>query len=413
MLFQDLSEISVAELTARVKARAFEARKREAEKSLDYYWGNQKAYLEGLLDEHFGVDEAASLRKQAAFLNFVRRVTDEVSLIYKEAPKRIFSENPKGQALAEGIYKNARADLVLKHISAYAWLLGTVFLKIAFRRGQIELDVLTPDLVDVIQDGEDPTRAKALITAQTLYDTPGLEVEYTYWGEDGRHLKFDSWGKPKNIPGNPDGVNPYRDERGESVLPFVVFRRDFPDGRFFVEGMADLICAQDVINVKLTELSYLIKMQSFGQPVFKGMDDEHKQIAVGPGKPIRIPLHAVAEGADFKYESPHGKIDEVWGFIKEFIALSANQHGLSPENFSLTGGVKSGFALSMEDRRLSERRDKDRDLYRLAEAELYSKIRLIHNTHRPEAPLPEGEFTVEFPEPVRGVQWNRDNPEKS
>ena len=70
---------------------------------------------------------------------------------------------------------------------------------------------------------------------------------------------------------------------------------------------------------------------------------------------------------------------------------------MDSEYISRSGGVKSGLALALEDRRLSERRERDTQLYRLAEGELFEKIRLVHNTHRPEAALPEESgFEVEF-----------------
>ncbi|MFQ6112277.1 MAG: hypothetical protein ACE5LX_09680, partial [Nitrospinota bacterium] len=92
-LFESKAERTVKELLLAIKRRANEERKAEAEKRLDYYHDNQLPYLMELLDSQFS--DPSALQLQPSFTNIVRRIIDDISLIYKREPLRRVEGRPE------------------------------------------------------------------------------------------------------------------------------------------------------------------------------------------------------------------------------------------------------------------------------------------------------------------------------
>ena len=130
-------------------------RKLEAEKRLDYYWGDQARHLEDLLKQQFKNPERMLL--QLEFSNITKEIIDQVSMVYKSHPNRVLLLNgepaPEAQ---EKIYsemlRQTNIDALMKVVNRFTNLLNTVGVQVVWRDNQLQLDVITPDTFDVIQD---------------------------------------------------------------------------------------------------------------------------------------------------------------------------------------------------------------------------------------------------------------------
>lgn len=399
-----LALIQQSIMRARLAANA--ERKNEAVKRLDYYKGDQIDRLTEVLHKQFSHPERLKLQMQ--FTNIVRRIINEVSVVYKTPPQRRLSvkgkfvEGPKSDAYQK-LLEGAKMDAVMKKVNRYTNLLSTIGVQAVWRNERVELDILTPDILNVVQDAQDPTAATAVIMEQSFADTVMLEGPgnpygvtklYVCWTAD-EHGIYNEQGVSRPDLGNEKGNNPY------GLIPIAWFRDSYPDGYFWNESGADLINAQELINVKLTELNQLIKMQSFSIPVVIGTAPVGG-ITIDPSNYLEIPLaDAIDKGQpDFKFVSPNPKIAELLEAIREDIRRIADDWGLSMSNFKLEGGVASGLSLKISNIRLIERRQDDIELYQGYEKDLFKIMRAVHNAHcLPADLIPEDcELSVNFSE---------------
>ena len=397
----------IRESIMRSRLSANSARKTEACKRIDYYKGDQLVHLDKVLSSQFSHPDR--LRLQKNFSNITRRVINEVSVVYKRSPQRTLSvkgvklEGPRAEAYQK-LLEGARIDSVLKKVNRYTNLLNTIGVQAVWRNDRVELDILTPDILNVVQDAKDPTCASAVIIEQSYADTVALEGPnnpfgasklYIAWTAD-QHQVFDEQGRERGDLANAGGTNPYK------MIPIAWFRDEYPDGYFWNDGSADLINAQETLNVQLTELNQLIKMQSFSIPVIIG-EAPTGGVTVDPSNFISIPLGDAAAGKgqpDFKFVTPSPKINDLLEAIRETVRRIADDWGLSMDSFKLSGSPASGLSLKLSNVRLIERREDDVSLYQDYEKELFKVMRAVHNANSKQAEkIPEdAELSINFAE---------------
>ena len=283
-------EQTIGALLLSARRAAAEGFKRNIEKRLDYYNDKQLPYLLELISAQFA--NADPLALQPHFFNIVKPIVNETSMVYRSGARRtLFHE--KGEVtddeitqLWQHIQNECHYDAIMKTVNRMVNLCKTVIIKAAFRNGGIRLDVLTPNLVDVVPNDDDPTQAEAFAYIRLSGQSGarlgnGSQPIIHFWDRE-KYLRLLPGGEILDNPGNPDGVNPY------GALPFVRFTNQIPLDSFFVQGGDDLIMAQDNINIKLTQLNYIVKMQSFSVPVLVGYRGAER-IVISPGKPVVVP----------------------------------------------------------------------------------------------------------------------------
>lgn len=383
-------------------------RKREARKRLDYYSGDQRRHTDDVMRAQFQNPER--MRLQLEFSNITREIVDQVSMLYKKPAKRtlLVGGKPVSDEIAARYAEMTRVsqlDSVMKRVNRFTTLLNTVGVQVAWRKDCLCLDILTPDLVDVAQDPWDPTTAVAVLIYRSFYNTMSWDkavnpytdkILVVAWTAE-QHMVFDNMGRRQPQLANDQGVNPY------GMIPVAWFRDAHPMGCFFNDGSYDLVQAQESLNIKLTELNYLLKMQAFSVPVII-QDDTPGTVTIDPSVFVHIPLKSIpgAGQPDFKFVSPDPKVNELLEAIRDMTVRTARSWGISPDAFKLVGSATSGFALRMQNMRLLERREDDADIYAVAEQNLFRVMRAVWNAHSPEgAKIPEeAELSVDFTEPV-------------
>lgn len=349
-------------------AQASKIRKDEAALRLSFYHDEQQAELLRDLARQFR-DPA---KFQLFFVNIVRKITNRLAVVYKEAPARtVVNGTARDQAIAAKIWEQSRIDLAMKKANRYSKLLKTVVVRVAWRNDVIAYDILTPNILDATF--EDPEHPDSLLITRPAARPE--DVSYTYWTP----LEFftlDARGNLLPNPDNLDNANPY------GALPFVpVFDRD-PDSEFFLNGGADLVLAQRTINLKLVDLLRNIQSQAWGQPWAKGLGVT--KLDFGPETAISLP----ADGS-FGYAQPTAVVTEVIEAVDFLIKQTAICNSLPGATFATEATDESGIAKLVDSVDLREAREDDLELFRTYESRLFEVTRSVWNFHNSNNPISE------------------------
>jgi hypothetical protein len=378
MLFQSQVPIIFNRLNLQADSAASLARKTETAKRLDFFHDAQLDHLEIRLNELFS-DPSAMVK---VCLNVVKKVVNNLAQVYREAPVRIIEGTEKDQELYAGIMEVMSLDVKLKLASRYAKLLKTILLRPVWRSDRLDLDILTGNILDV-ETGETPEiLSKVLVTDFGVSDKIE-EVEYSYWTPE-TWQRLDYRGQVKEEAANPYGI-----------LPFLsVFDYPPPSSSFWLPGGDDLVSLQEAVNLKLTDLLYLLSTQSFGVGYIKG-GQGGGNLKVDPGALVEL-----QENGEIGFANQQARIEEVVGAIDKLIKWCCVSHGLSAASMSTDPQEASGLSKLVDTRELSEMRAEDVALWRSYEKRLFSLFRAVWNAHNPTKKLSESAtLKIDFADP--------------
>jgi hypothetical protein len=297
-------------------------------------------------------------------------------MVYKVDAKRTLSVESQRY---EDLKEEMNFDFKLKKVNRYTNLLNEVFLKIGTRRGKIVYDVLTPNICTVIQDENDPTRARAIIYSNTLVNTVGSDfIEYYYWDDWGNYQILNKDKLIKKVVYSPSNY-PYWDKDNNAVLPFVVFHRQEPADTFWDQDTGrDLYNAAILTGVKMTLFDYYFKTASFKQIYAIG-----DKVDVPSGQvldPLTV-FTASGLGAAVGTLDLQIDMDKLVNALVFQINSIINNYGISADAWTLSVAEMSGRALKIKNQALLELRQDQEPLYRNAEQELFEKTRIVNNAH--------------------------------
>jgi len=378
MLFQSQVPIIFSRLNLQADSATSLARKTETAKRLDLYHDAQLDHLETRLNELFS--DPSSMVKTC--LNVVKKVVNNLAQVYRESPTRLIDGTDSDKALYAGIVEGMALDVRLKQASRYCKLLKSILLRPVWRNERLDLDILTGNILDV-ETGESPEiLSKVLVTDFGISDKIE-EVEYSLWTPE-------SWQR-LNYRGQmiEEAANPY------GVLPFLaVFDYPPPSSSFWLPGGDDLVSLQEAINLKLTDLLYLLSTQSFGVGYIKG-GQGGGSLKVDPGALVEL-----QENGEIGFANQQARIEEVVGAIDKLIKWACVSHGLSAASMSTDPQEASGLSKLVDTRELSEMRSEDVALWRSYEKRLFQLIRVVWNAHNPTKKLSESAtLKVDFCDP--------------
>ena len=351
--------------------------------------------------------------------------------------------------------KNTNKDFIMQECNRYTNNTNNTLIKVTYREDKLDYDLIGFNNAEVYTDVED---WKKIIAVKHYF---GLDVdEYRYAGNtegsfgygSGAHtsfypiMKFDS--NEKGVAAPPvlpytmakvwvikempkDGViedgtvgetlkpgiytlepgddremivkfeeNPYLDDNGEPILPFVLFQKVYP-----VERLLDFTTGNDLrdlnINVAILMvwLNSVEKYQSFKQLVFNTDNPEAlpKKLKLGPADAIINPTKENA--GSVQVLDLQADIISKFEVIKQRILNVLAGYGISPQNFTMSAQAASGFSLKISNIGKIEARQMQLPSYRQGEHQLYDVEKIIWNFHRPEAKISdEAEFEIDFAE---------------
>lgn len=356
-------------------------RKANAAKRLDYYHDFQVDYIRAQLARHFSKPENMT----PCFVNLVRKIVNQLAMVYvQDARRTVDGATEKDQETFQEIARGCALGGKWKLANRYAKLLGVVLLRPVWRSGRLDLDVMTPDILDVTV-GDTPEDVQAVMV--THYPDSGRQDDVTYsvWTAEAF--------KRLDYRGNLilEEANPY------GVIPFCAVWNRVPTDSFWTPGGEDLVVIQEAFNEKLTDLLYILRMQGFGVGYVKGMKGELSN--VDPGTFFNLP-----EGGELGFAKTNAPVAEALAALDFLLKQAAVSNGLPASSLTTDPTDESGVARIVGNRELEEMRRDDVDLFRGYERRLFRLVRAVWNHHNPARKMGEkAELVVDFYDPKPAV----------
>ncbi|MFZ2634123.1 MAG: hypothetical protein WAX48_21305 [Desulfosalsimonadaceae bacterium] len=378
MLFQSVVPGLFKQLNMEIDQAANTTRKTNTAKRLDFYHDNQLDYISDHIATIFSNPDAIT----PCFVNVVKKVINTLAAVYARDAVRELKGAEKDVETFQAICQSSGLSVKMKAASRYVKLCKTVLIRPVWRKGAIDLDILTGDVLDVAT-GDTPEDLQSVMI--THYPESGKqdEIEYSFW-TDTEFKRLDYRGNVIQ-----EEVNPY------GVLQFLPLFDRCPTSDFWLSGGDDLINIQEAINEKLTDLLYIIRMQGFGVGWIKKSKQSGASIGVNPGTLIELP-----EDGAIGFESQKAPIKEILSAIDFLIAQVAVLNGLSASSLSTKTVRESGLAKVAGQRELEELRRDDIILWRRFEQQLFELIRVVWNVHNPAKKISDAAvLNVDFYDP--------------
>jgi hypothetical protein len=363
-------------------------RRKKAQRRVDLYLDNSEKIIEQEIHSVFkepAVQERLKpFVKMAASQSLLKRIVDEQARpVYSTPPRRVVG--PGGgqadfNALAAECRLNEKMDLACRLVHAC----NTVWLYYRFTpRLGVVLDVLTPNMVTVIPDPDDPTRELALIYDRRVRIDGKEQVAHVYW-DDAETFTFLSDG---TLLPDVDGVTRRQHDIGR--IPFVTIHKRERWGTFHDVTGGNDIEAGTVAGGLLIILSLkLLKSQGERQLVVMG--DIHGfpkgQILDGESA-IVAPEGTSIDSLDMRSDATH--------YIQVLDAITntvANNHGVNRDRLDAKSGDLAG------DIGLLERRADAIRIFWRAEQDGFDVLKRVSREH-PAYRLPQdAKLEVDFGE---------------
>ena len=361
------------------------ARKDEASKLLDYYSNGQIDYIREYIKQTCK-ERAKSI--YPVCLNIIRKVINNLAMVYLQDAVRSIDGTDRDQEILCEIETSASLPVKMKQTNRLTKLLGTVLLRPVWRGGRMDMDVLTPDVLDV-ETGDTPEELESVTITHYSPDGDANAISYSYWTPEIVQT-LDAMGRVTSEEPNPYGI-----------LPFVPCWKEPPTDFFWQRGARDLMSVQDGINNAITLLVYDIEFQGFGLLFGKRLNDVDSEISksniiASPGQL----WHSANADADLKYISPNGPIEQILASVNFFIKQAAMLSGLPASVMSTEPSDQSGVARIVGNRELEELRADDIALFIEYERKLFEVNRVVWNVHNPGRKISDGAvFQINFYDP--------------
>jgi hypothetical protein len=208
------------------------------------------------------------------------------------------------------------------------------------------------------------------------------KVVYAYWSKE-EHFLIDQNGSIESV--NEGNVNPY------SQIPLTICHRHPYTTDFIRNGASDIVNANLMINVLMTELGLAMRLQALGQPVITGIDSAN-QIRLGVDSPMVLP-----EGSSFEFVSPGGSLEQYINSIRFYVDSVAYNNNLKVKWSVGRESFVSGEALKMAEIDLTEAVMGDYQMiWRGVEQQRFKIDRRILEVHGKNV---SEDYSVDFSEP--------------
>jgi len=333
--------------------------------------------------------------------NLAKRVTNELSLVYKESIERTITpkaSNKRYQEITGSLNldkKMARANFLMNGLNDL--IIMTVVLG-----NRLDLQLLTPDKVTVFENEDDPAQIDALVIEDKYMNHRGEEETRFFFWSPTRHFILDNKYRILRVPGNEALENPYASLNvvGDEVnfFPFTFAHKSDRENSFWDNYSGnDLFEGNTLVALFNTFKAMMIPMQFKQLAVQKPLDDNQTP----KNNQLKNPQHIFQSNGQIQvldWQSQLAQLDEA---IDKKIFQIAGNYGISAENFKLSAVATSGFARMISKERLLEIRREQVKTYRDLEHDLFTCIRAANNLFELGQPIQEtATMKIDFPEPT-------------
>lgn len=394
-IFKSRVEWEVVRSWLEAKRQDEEDRQNAANVRLAIYHDAWRDVLDGALRELFVPANYANIRMSAnTSQNLTKKVVNELAMVYKRPASRSLRD-ANGEQLSVPAFDNLDYDGLMDLVNKYTILLNDVGVLVSWDgdRQQVRLSLLTPANTSVFQRDGWPEDISGFMYRVDEIDSPMSDKPhyYVYW-DDEQHYVVDGDGNrrdPSPDGSNPDMVNPY------GVMPVVWVHKALRPGMFWdPDDGSDIIDGTLKNGIKRTLKDYAFKMQSFKQPWIRNPAGQiPAEIAMDPAK-----VWLLGPEGDVGYMDMTADFAAIDAAIANDIDGMLSAYGISSASFAAQE-AESGVALEIKNRTLRELREKQIDIFRKAEGELFEIIRTVNNTWNAEQIPEAAQFSVDFAEP--------------
>lgn len=353
---------------------AEEDRKKNAFNRLAMLQDNWTELLDDELRDRFSLGTFSEMRKYSNIAhNIYKVVITRISKIYNRSPKRIFKGNQSDIDFVNNLYKEIKIDQKWKKINRYINAVNDVILQVVWRKENIDVDIITPNIVSVIQNPDNPTLVEALKIEKQLADTVGSDGKTVAFWSDEKHFLLDEHDNAYSVVGNSERVNPY------GKLPFVFIHRQIPDVNFWDETSgSDLYEASLIIGVRNTLLDYYSVWNSFKQLAVVSQDPLPEGITLDPSTAIQT----TSQGGSIQVLDFQANFSQLRDDLKALAGGLLNNYGLSMDAWNENKPTEySGKALRIKNEFLEELWQDQIQVFKDAELDLFNMIKFIYEFH--------------------------------
>lgn len=394
-------------------------------KQYNYYIGSQNSvcdYLNKALDKIFSSNTTESMK--AFYINYVKKIVDQKSVIYNKAATRYLMQDGKKVVEATKKYnkflpksinlsnKTAVKMAILSNVSLTQVLYDRDSNKIRYR--------VEPSYKYTVKTYEnDSYKIKEVRYKTSKEINNDIEEVDVVWTED-LHYYEDINGNRYPVGDNVNMVNPIRDKNGSGIIPFAVLRIN--DGEdFWGEGLNDIVNANEVINLILTDLLDTgIVMGSATTPLAINLGLDHyikdgkygkKELTLGMKHPIAVEDARSNDlvSPSLQFVKPDVRIKEIMDEVERMMKIFAINHGLNPNSMTLDSNSSSGYSKMMDALDEIHIRESMIEQVRTYEDDLFNITRCVINTYNSNLIDWDYDIKVDFAEvniPLSPQEWS-------
>ncbi|MGB0888984.1 MAG: hypothetical protein ACPGWS_01755 [Solirubrobacterales bacterium] len=403
-------EALIQQVIQEAKGQQDEARRKDAERLLDFYSNRIAGYLKDIL-------EAGGFKKpdekMPTKLNLLKK--------YANTKAQMFSSDPELRMVIDGELSESDQQLfdwlmeeggwIDKVRLANVWekLLGTFHIRVhpvgepgAYE--SLNLNLIPPHNTIVRQSDHDPTRAEFLLyRVHGMADSHAAVAEkWVFWSDD-QHFLVDGEGRVQKVKDNPDMENPY------GVMPIVkISDLLIEDDVYWAEGAQDVLSANEAAIVGLVSLTHGWVHTGFKQMWARNFA---KAALEQIGADVIIAQEGVPEGeqaAEIGTVDLTADLDKLWETVQGTVQLAALLNDIPPQEFRLDAVAESGFSKLVSRLPLLEERKRDVPKWRRNFRRMFAVIKTVWNHHADEFDGPmkgrkfseNVELAVDMPEPT-------------
>lgn len=406
-----------------IEGQENQARKMESLKRYEIYKDQTKKYVMALMRQEMDPETIVEVEPRMANISVCKTIINKKSRVYSSGIRRESEDQTFETQLGE-IAEYTDLDEHLKKIDSYKTLAKNSELYIypvqdeKTQKYYYRCSALMPHSYDVIEDYYCPEMKKALIlsyftgqtrplpylggdgrgmytpaknfrdgdgTNQSIADSPAdqgkPEKLYIVWS-DKYHFTMNAKGEMVDKSGNPVSVQVEEIANPIGKIPSVSFN-EAQDGSYWALGGDDLIDGSILLNVLMTDMNFIAKVQGMGLFYYFGKGIP-KTFKIGPNRAITHEVQPGDPTPEVGFASSNPPLDEHMKMIEQYIGLILTTNGLSPATISnkldatnFTSGVhemisKAEVSGSIEDEQL---------YYMCKEKEVVDIISLWHNLY--------------------------------